>query len=149
MISFTRAPSNLMREDRVARIIASQNLFFDLVEREAEAPQNAFKHGPSRPHRYDFFEMVELTIGDLGGLTLDFEAKRPADHPIPEVQCTVSVGVFRNERYKLATELEENVFVPIITDQGSVLWQHRDGGTGHTPQQLCGLAFQRLRDHAN
>jgi hypothetical protein len=153
MTSITKsAPSNHTAEDRAARIAAAQTLLFDLVEREAEA--NAFKHGPRGPDRSFFLgtntkthiNTVDLTIEGPRGLTLDFEAIHPAEHLIPEDNCTVAVGVFHNKRYKLAEKLEDHVFLPIVTDQRLVSWQGPDGPS-FTPQQLRDFAFQRLREH--
>jgi hypothetical protein len=52
-----------MAEDRLASIVASQDHILDLAEYEAGAPQSAFKHGPRRPHYYNFCNKVELAIG--------------------------------------------------------------------------------------
>jgi hypothetical protein len=152
MASIMKASSNLMAEDHASRIVTAQNLLFDLVESEAGA--NAFTHGPRRPG-HSFFDgihiktninTVNLTIGGPYGLTLDFEATRPAEYPIPEEYCTVTAGVYLNKHKKSAEKIEDYVFVPIVKDQGSVTWQDRDG-TSYTPQQLCDFAFRCLREH--
>jgi hypothetical protein len=158
MISLTKAPSNLMREDREARIATSQNLLLDLVESEANrtaaaAPQNRFKperrverHYDSFPHG---FNKAELTIKAPCDLTLDLEANRPDGNGNSSADVhRMLVGIFRNPRHGKATKLDDHVLVPVTTGQGSVSWQDQDG-TSYTPQQLCDLAFQRLREHTS
>jgi hypothetical protein len=134
---------------QITDIITSQNLLFDLVEREAD--RNTFKHDPrvERPFASGplFFNQVELTVKAPPGLTLDFEGNRPGTNPILEDQCTIMVGVFRKERHKLATPLEDHKFLPKATAHGAVSWQEGDGPS-YTPHQLCDFAFERLRKHA-
>jgi hypothetical protein len=80
---------------QITDIITSQNLLFDLAEREAD--RNGFKHDPRVERQLSshplWFNQMELTVKAPCGLTLDFEAKRPAKNPLPEVQCTVKFGV--------------------------------------------------------
>jgi hypothetical protein len=124
---------------QITDIITSQNLFLDLVESEAD--RNTLNHNP----RVFCFDQVELTIEAPCGLTLDIEGGRPGKNLISEDQCTVWAGIFRNERGKLATKLEEHIFVPHDAGHGTVSWQEADGPS-FTPQQLCDFAFRRLRE---
>jgi hypothetical protein len=132
---------------QITDIITSQNLLFDLAEREAD--RNGFKHDPRVERQLSshplWFNQMELTVKAPCGLTLDFEAKRPAKNPLPEVQCTVKFGVFRNKRGQKATPLGDHVSTPDDTGHGAISW-HKQDGASYTPQELCDLAFERLRE---
>jgi len=132
---------------QIIDIVTSQNLLFDLAEREAD--RNGFKHDPRVERQFSshplWFNQMELTVKAPCGLTLDFEAKHPAKNPIPEVQCTVKVGVFGNKRGEKPTPLGDHVFIPDASRHGAISW-HKQDGANYTSQELCDFAFEQFRE---
>jgi len=133
---------------QMSNIIASQNLLFDLAERQAE--RNGLKHDPravitmAAQHH---FKLMQFPVKACDCFSLDFEACQPITDQFNETECTVRVDVFRNNRHAQATLIEGHEFHPDDAGHGTTTWQN-GSGRSYTPDKLCDFAFDLLRKHA-
>ncbi len=132
-------------KNKAAHIIDSQNAFINFVQRAVErlaleVPHVGFKWGKVE-REYPFNDKIELAVECSCPINLDIEANRPNGASINGVQCVV--GVFQKIRHQSDEQLEDHVFLPIITEQGIVVWRNRNG-CDYSPQQLCEFAFERF-----
>jgi hypothetical protein len=142
--------SGNVRYMQMNNIISSQNQFFDAVE--SETARISLEHHPRVERELSsyplFFNQVSLAINTPYAVSLDLEGDRPGKNPIPADHCTIKIGVFQNQRGKLAAPLEDHTFIPVDDGRGGVSWREGDGQS-FTPQQLSEFAFDRLCKRLN
>jgi len=120
-----------------------QNLLFDLLEKQAGrlagvSPQLKLKcrrtENCCTPN-----DKIYLKVEGPGALVLEIEGTRPDNDSARGAQC--NVGIFKHNRGRPPTKLEDRVFMPVMAGQVGVSWQDSNGIVyGH--QQLCDFAFQ-------